>query len=150
MSVQDKYAAQKKYDRANTQVFTFKLNKNTDASIIEWLKTNIMQLPDVKRFAKGVAVDYSGYKNRLLSYIDDKLISLDTTATQNYADYIKQNEAELVSCFETIIYSSLQQNVEAAYRKIFDILKGGEALTIEEAKEAEELNEYYEDFEDVY
>lgn len=39
MSVQDKYAAQKKYDRANTQVFTFKLNKNTDASIIEWLNS---------------------------------------------------------------------------------------------------------------
>lgn len=35
MCVQDKYAAQKKYDRANTQVFTFILNKNTDVSIIE-------------------------------------------------------------------------------------------------------------------
>lgn len=119
-------------------------------SIIEWLKTNIMELPDVNRFAKGIAVDYSGYKNRLISYIDDRLISLDVTATQNYMEYIKQNEAPLVTAFEMIKYSSQQTNVEAAYRNVFDILKGGEALTIEEAQEAEELNEYYEDFEDIY
>lgn len=32
-----KYAAQKKYDKANTVQIKLKLNKNTDIDILEWL-----------------------------------------------------------------------------------------------------------------
>lgn len=32
-----KYASQEKYDKANTVQFKMKLNRNTDADILEWL-----------------------------------------------------------------------------------------------------------------
>ena len=37
--MEDRYKAQAKYDLANTTKITLKLNKNTDADILEWLNS---------------------------------------------------------------------------------------------------------------
>lgn len=35
--MEDKYKAQNKYDKANTVRISLKLNKNTDADVLQWL-----------------------------------------------------------------------------------------------------------------
>lgn len=117
-------------------------------SIIEWLKSNIMNLPDTKYLKGKVFKDYSGYKQTLLNYIDDRLMSADAESTQSYVNYISDHEAELIAAFEIIAYDSDGGTVETSFTRILDILKGG-SYNFSDAQEIENLNEYYEDFEEV-
>lgn len=113
--------------------------------IIEWLKTNIMNLPDTKYLRGKVVRDYSGQKQTLLNYIDDRLVGATSDGVRAYVGYLKDNEVQLVDSFEVIKFDSKGENVEASFTRIFTLLKGA-PVGWEGAEDLEDLNSYYEDF----
>ena len=119
---------------------------DTDSiGIIEWLKTNIMNLPDTKYLRGKVVRDYSGHKQSLLGYIDDRLVGASPEQVRDYVSYLKNYETSLVNGFEIIKYDSKGENVEASFTSIFGILRGGPS-TFESGQELEDLNSYYEEY----
>ena len=53
-NIKDKYAPQKKYNKANLKQIKFSLNKNTDAELIEFVE----QLPNKADFFKTCIKEY--------------------------------------------------------------------------------------------
>ena len=116
---------------------------------IEWIRAIIEQLPDVSFLKGGKRKVYDAQKRKLLSYIDDRLGDLTTEQAKSYNDYLKNNESRIVASTSVIHHSSDDSSIEACYNELFEILKGG-ALTQEEQQTVEELNEWYEDFEERF
>ena len=52
--MENKYTAQNKYDKANTVFVGLKLNKNTDADILEWLSKHPNRQGAIKQAIRDV------------------------------------------------------------------------------------------------
>lgn len=95
------------------------------------------------QYSKGnikYAVNFIPAKTNLISYLDHR-----ATIEPEYIEYLKSKESEIISMCYTVreAAASNAQTALDAINKVFAILKAA-PITITEAQEIEELNEFYE------
>lgn len=125
-------------------------NSYIDRDVVGFIDTliNLIEaLPDVRYYKGKKVVTYSGIKNNMISYLEDRLADADTEQASEYSKYLQSNFGEIQNAFTASKYSSDQSAVDTSFNKVFEIIKGGPS-TFDEAEELERLNEYYEDYND--
>lgn len=108
----------------------------------------INELPNGRYVSYQVFLDFTSHKNFLISLINDRAdIASQYNTFEKYSNYLNDNKDRIRVLLDKIMHDSNEYGIIASFNELAEILKGS-ALSFEEAKMIEELNQYYESFVD--
>lgn len=120
--------ARREYRKAQTEYIPQLL-------IIDWIRDQINNLPDIRYFKGGNKIDIRQHKDAFLSLLDDIEINISNKEEAiQIEEQLQSKQAEIVDAFLIITMDSEQYRVESAIGKAYTIIKG-RSLTYEEAEE---------------
>lgn len=122
--------ARREYRKAQTEYMP-------QITMIDFIKEQINNLPDVRYFKGGYKVNVRQHKDAFVSLLDDIEINVSNKEEAiKIEEYFQSKQSEIVDSFLVITWDSEQFHVESAIGKAYAIIKG-RSLTFEEAEELE-------------
>lgn len=129
---------QEKREQEKTPIFDF----------INEIISMINELPNGRYISYQVFLDFTPHKKFLISLINDRAdIASQYNTFEKYLNYLNDNKDRIRVLLDKIMHDSNESEIIASFNELAEILKGS-ALSFEEAKMIEELNQYYESFVD--
>ena len=129
---------QKKKEQQNISMF----------HVVDEIVSRLEVLPDIVWFGFVKPFDLRSRKQMLISLLYDRLdIASENGTLKQFYKYIDDNKEQITGEIDIIKYNeSNEEAVTGAVNRLAKLFKGG-SLTLQEAKDLEELNSYYENWE---
>lgn len=114
-----------------------------DLYVIDEIKTMIDRLPDIKWYGFDKPRNYETVKSSLISLLDDTADQTDLEGTlKEYLQHLLDNLPVISVACDAIQFDSEEAHVDNAFNRMIEVIIK-RPLTIQEAKNIENFNEFY-------